>query len=33
MESGLMLFGLPLVFWVGTAIFLFIFVMMFGAYL
>jgi carbon monoxide dehydrogenase subunit G len=33
MEGGLMMFGLPPVFWVGTAIFLFIFVMMFGAYL
>jgi carbon monoxide dehydrogenase subunit G len=31
--DGLTLFGLPPLFWVGTAIFLFIFVMMFGAYL
>jgi len=31
--SGLTLYGLPPVFWVGTAIFLFIFVMMFSAYL
>lgn len=31
--DGLTLFGLPPVFWVGTAIFLFIFVMMFGTYL
>ena len=31
--SGIMVFGLPPVFWVGAAIFLFIFVMMFSGYL
>jgi hypothetical protein len=30
---GMTIYGLPPVFWVGTAIFLFIFIMMFGAYL
>jgi hypothetical protein len=33
LDDGLKLFGLPPVFWIGSAIFLFIFVMMFGAYL
>lgn len=31
--TGMMVFGLPPVFWVGAAIFLFIFVMMFAGYL
>jgi carbon monoxide dehydrogenase subunit G len=31
--SGLMVFGFPPVFWVGSAIFLFIFIMMFAGYL
>jgi carbon monoxide dehydrogenase subunit G len=33
MEPGMTIYGMPPVFWVGTAIFLFIFIMMFGAYL
>lgn len=32
-EPGMTIYGMPPVFWVGTAIFLFIFVMMFSAYL